>query len=249
MWEGPSSSAFASSALARSWTERRLTTGLPPFELCFAPHKNSAIALEKVAKAVGAAESSVLFSVMELGGAGPVLTRLENMSAQGRLFSYGVTQHVAVKKSKRGAEEQTTGVTVHGGGAGKGVLLPFTFLSKNVPPPFDKEMSGGTGQALHNKLVVVDFNGPNPAVFTGSSSLADGAEKANGDSLIAIYDRAIATMYGVETIRLVDHFRFRAALKGAKMKPLLLRSGKEKWWAPYYDPNNIKSMERVLFVK
>ena len=56
-------------------------------------------------------------------------------------------------------------------------------------------------------------------------------------------------MYGVETIRLVDHFRFRAAVKAAKTRPLLLKAGKDKWWAPYYDPKNVKSMERILFVK
>jgi phosphatidylserine/phosphatidylglycerophosphate/cardiolipin synthase-like enzyme len=249
VWEDPSAAAFAACRLAQAWTPRRLKAGLPPFELCFSPHKNAAISLKKVADAIDAAESSVLFAVMELGGGGAVLSKLKTMAAKGKLFSYGVTQHVQVKKTKGQTEEQTTGVSVHGGGTGAGVLVPFAFLSKNVPPPFDKEVSGGAGQVLHNKFVVVDFNGPNPAVFTGSSNLADGGEKSNGDNLIAIYDRAIATMYGVETIRLVDHYRFRAAIKGAKSKPLLLKSGKEKWWAPYYDPKNIKNTERILFVK
>jgi hypothetical protein len=249
VWEDPSAADFAASPLAQGWTDRRLTAGLPPFELCFSPHKNPATSLKKVADAIDAAESSVLFAVMELGGGGPVLGKLKNMAAKGHPFSYGVTQHVQVKKGKDHAEEQTMGVSVHGGGTGRGVLIPFAFLSKNVPPPFDKEVSGGPGQVIHNKFVVVDFNGPNPVVFTGSSNLADGGEKANGDNLIAIYDRAIATMYGVETIRLVDHYRFRAAIKGAKSKPLLLRSGKEKWWAPYYDPKSVKCAERILFVK
>jgi hypothetical protein len=86
-------------------------------------------------------------------------------------------------------------------------------------------------------------------VFTGSSNLADGGEQANGDNLIAIYDRAIATMYGVEAIRLVDHFQFRASLQKAKAKPLVLKSDKEKWWAPFYNTKDIKNTERLLFVK
>jgi hypothetical protein len=89
----------------------------------------------------------------------------------------------------------------------------------------------------------------NPAVFTGSCNLADGGERANGDNLIAIYDRAIATMYGVEAIRLVDHLSFRAFMHKAKAKPLALRSNKENWWAPYYDKKNLKYTERRLFVK
>jgi phosphatidylserine/phosphatidylglycerophosphate/cardiolipin synthase-like enzyme len=45
---------------------------------------------------------------------------------------------------------------------------------------------------IHNKFVVVDFNGANPAVFTGSSNLTAGGEQQNGDNLIGLYDRSIA---------------------------------------------------------
>jgi phosphatidylserine/phosphatidylglycerophosphate/cardiolipin synthase-like enzyme len=249
VWKDPTARGFAASALSQQWTERATSSGLPPFQLCFSPHKTSVISLKKVADAIDNAASSVLFAVMELGGAGPVLQKLKALATGRRVFSYGVTQNVTVKKVKGQAVESTRGVTVHGGSAGKGILVPFAFLSKNVPPPFNKEVSGGAGQVIHNKFVVVDFNGPSPAVFTGSSNLADGGEKANGDNLIAIYDRAIATLYGVEAVRLVDHFRFRAALKGATSKPLALRPNKAQWWAPYYDKKDVRFTERQVFVR
>jgi hypothetical protein len=248
VWNNPSGAAFAAGPLSQGWTARRLKAGLPPFEVCFSPHTSAAIALKKVVDAVDAAESSVLFTALDLGG-GATVAKLKNLAAADRLFAYGVTQQIEHKKSRGETEEQTAGVTVHGGGAGAGVPIPFPFLSKNVPPPFDKEVNGGSGQVFHNNLVVVDFNGSSPVVFTGSSSLADAAEKSNGDNLVAIYDRAIATMYGVETIRLIDHYRFRAAIKNAKTKALVLKSSNEKWWAPYYDPRSIKNAERLLFVK
>ncbi len=36
--------------------------------------------------------------------------------------------------------------------------------------------------------------------------MADGGEESNGDDLIAIHDRAIATAFAIEGIRLVDHY-------------------------------------------
>jgi hypothetical protein len=50
--------------------------------------------------------------------------------------------------------------------------------------------------------VVVDFNGENPVVYCGSSNLTSGGEQANGDNLLGIYDREIATLYAIESIRL-----------------------------------------------
>ena len=54
---------------------------------------------------------------------------------------------------------------------------------------------------LHHKFVVVDFNGPNPTVYAGSSNLAEGGEKKNGDNLLVFRDATIASTYAVEAIR------------------------------------------------
>lgn len=68
---------------------------------------------------------------------------------------------------------------------------------------------------IHHKFVVVDFNGDNPAAFAGSSTLAKGGEEENGDNLLAFRDPQIASLYAVEAIKLIDHYRFRAAMQGA----------------------------------
>lgn len=281
-----SASEFASSALAKDWTPRSAAPDLPPFDLCFSPHAKpkaktaDLCSLKKVADAIDNASSSVLFAVMQLAGGGSVMTRLKEEQAKNKnLFWYGMTQNVASPgasgakgKGTDPASAQTTGVTVRQPD-GKQVLVPFAFLKDNVPPPFDQETDGGPGQVIHNKFVVVDFNGANPAVFTGSSNLADGGEEENGDNLIGIYDRSIAVMYGVEAIRLIDHFGFRAALKKAKpapapqatkgakatkagaagkAKPLKLQSPGDpgpRWWEDYYKQGSAKYNERALFIK
>ena len=249
VWKDPSTKGFAASAVSQSWSDRAAKMGLPPFEVCFSPHKNPNLSLKKVSDAIDGAQSSILFAVMELGGGGPVLEKLRGQSSNRDVFSYGITQNVTTPKGKGPEAEKTRSVTVHGSGRGRGIVIPFSFLSKNVPPPFQKEVDGGPGQVIHNKFVVVDFNGPNPSVFTGSSNLAEGGEKSNGDNLIAIYDRSIAILYGVQAIGLVDHFAFRAALKKATGKPLKLGLNRDTWWQDYYDPKSAKYTERLLFVK
>jgi hypothetical protein len=120
-------------------------------------------------------------------------------------------------------------------------------LNQHVPPPFTAEFSGGQGQVIHDKFVVVDFNGDNPAVFTGSSNLAKGGEEANGDSLLAIYDADIATGYAVEGIRLVDHYHFRMLQQQhTDAQPITLQGpGAAK--KPYYDKSSVKYTARTLF--
>ena len=209
--------------------------GVPKFQVSFAPHPKPPVSMATVADALKNAKSSVLFAVMELGGSGSVLDTLKTAHTSGKIFSYGMTQANA-------------SFTLYKPGQ-PGVLVPFSSLAKPMPP-FDKETSGGPGQVIHDKFIVIDFNDANPVVFTGSSNLADGGETQNGDNLLAIYDPAVARLFATEAIRLVDHFYFRAAVsKATSVKPLQLTAcgGDPKWWARDYDPNSMRNVQRLLF--
>jgi phosphatidylserine/phosphatidylglycerophosphate/cardiolipin synthase-like enzyme len=209
---------------------------LPNWAIAFSPHQHAAVSLDRIAEEIQKADSSILFAIMELGGKGKVLDAIKHLDTSS-VFTYGVTQ--AAK-----------GLEVFKPGSNKGLIVPFSFLNEKVPAPFQQEWNGGMGQVIHHKFVVADFNDANPVVFTGSSNLASGGEEANGDNLLAIADRGIATAYAVEAIRLVDHYHFRSAMRAATdTKPLLLKDDTvaTKWWEPYYDKNNIKYTERLLF--
>ncbi len=228
---------FQNSAIAKQWFDIK-EPALPPFAVAFSPHKTAAVSLSKVSDAIKKAKSSVMYAVMELEGGGPVLKQLQGLGSRKNIFSYGVTQ-------------SDNGLRLYKPGETRGVFASFAYLAGKVPEPFRAEYSGGRGQVIHHKFVVVDF-GVNPVVFTGSSNLAKGGEQSNGDNLLAIYDPTVATAYAVEAIRLIDHYHFRVAMKGAtKVKPLHLQTGeaKTKWWEPYYDKKNIKFYERLLFSK
>ena len=233
----------ANEPIAAQWFDR-MTAGLPKFSVSFAPHSSADISLDKVSEALKNAKSSVLFAVMELDGGGDVLQQLQGLTERDGIFSYGITQ--AMKSDKSGLKP--TGVKVYKPGQSNGVLTSFAYLKNQVPEPFRTEWSGGMGQVIHDKFIVIDFNDENPLVFTGSSNLAEGGEKENGDNLLCIADQATATAYAVEAIRLVDHYHFRADMRTATdEQPLQLQSNEAKWWAPYYDPQDLKFHERTLF--
>jgi hypothetical protein len=228
---------FPKAPIAAQWFDESLPD-LPKFSVSFAPHADAGVSLKRVADAIKNAKSSVLFAVMELGGGGDVLAQLGALQQRPDVFSYGVTQNV-----------KGFTLTKHGQ---PGVLVPFGYLHSKVPVPFRAEWNGGMGQVIHHKFVVIDFNDPNPVVFCGSSNLAQGGEQANGDNLLAIEDPAVAALYAVEAIQLVDHYDFRAAASQATAPgdTLSLHGPDEnpQWWEAYYDPADLKSRERQVLV-
>jgi phosphatidylserine/phosphatidylglycerophosphate/cardiolipin synthase-like enzyme len=228
---------FQESKIAAQWFNAQ-GTGIPPFSVSFAPHQTATVSLGRVAAAIQNAKSSVLFAVMELVGGGAVMQELTTLQKRTNIFSYGVTQ-------------TTTGVKFYKSGGANGLLVPFSYLKAHVPQPFRTEWDGGMGQVIHHKFVVIDFNQANPLVYCGSSNLSAGGEQANGDNLLEIRDPAVATLYAIEAIQLVDHYEFRSLEATAtQTQPLLLKGPQAAapWWQTSYDPNNIKNRERQLFV-
>jgi hypothetical protein len=217
------------------------TAALPKFSLALSPHKDSSVSLGPMSDRIRKAASSVFFAVMEPTGQGPVLTSLRQIAAVPTVFSYGTV-------------ETNKGLAVQSPDGEMGIMTSFAALTKTVPEPFKKETDGGMGMHIHDKFVVVDFNGANPAVFTGSSNLAAGGEEANGDSLAMIEDGAIANMYAIEALATFDHFHFRKVMQTAKSNDSLglWYPGKPNapptaWWKSYYDTKNIHMRDRLLF--
>lgn len=214
------------------------------FEFCFAPHTDSGISLGRVNQAITDATSSVLFAIAFLyQSGGPVRAAIDALDARD-VFSYGLSDSQGSLKLKK--PDGTFGI------------VPFAYLDKHVPKPFQNEWSGGSGRHIHHKFVVCDFNGENPIVFTGSSNLSPAGEHGNGDNLIMIRNRRVATAYAIEAVRLFDHYQFRVAMKeaedsGTKPDEIVLKKAVKKaadaWFAPSLDANDAKFRDRMLFTK
>jgi phosphatidylserine/phosphatidylglycerophosphate/cardiolipin synthase-like enzyme len=227
---------FKMAEIAEGWIDMPPVSALPAFSLCFSPHTSATASLDRITGAIKNAKSSILFAIMDLTGGGDVLAAIHGLTVdRPDIYSYGVTQSKA-------------GTTLFKPGSPNGVLTSFAFLQKHVPFPFSAEISGGMGQVIHDKFLVIDFDTDTPIVYTGSSNLAKGGEEANGDNLIEIRDEGVASIFAVQAMGLVDHFSFRVAMQDATNdNPLTLSRG--DWWKPYFTDGSAKFRERELLVK
>ncbi|WP_163597422.1 hypothetical protein, partial [Klebsiella pneumoniae] len=67
------------------------------------PHNTADISLAKLKEALNHAESSVLFSVMQINGGGEPLSFLRSIPNDSPLFHYGIVQSIS---SKDGTDEK-----------------------------------------------------------------------------------------------------------------------------------------------
>lgn len=231
---------FAKSDLAKKWHVITAPHG-SAFHFCFSPHDITDLSLNPIGAAIDQASSSVLFAVAFLNQAksGAARKSIDRLMER-PVFSYGIS-------------DKSTGLQVKKPDGSVG-LVKFASLSKFAPQPFKKEWSGGKGINVHHKFVVTDFSLPTAKVFTGSSNHSVSGEKNNGDHLVMIEDRKIATAYAIEAIRMFDHLHFRVGMADADIKtklflrkPTAISGASKPWFASAYVPDSQKARDRLLF--
>jgi phosphatidylserine/phosphatidylglycerophosphate/cardiolipin synthase-like enzyme len=234
--------AFSKTSLAQTDHPFQMTTTMPKMILRFSPH-TAAIAkkeIDGIAKQVKAASSDLLFAIMnDTTGSGSLLKEIRKAHARTDVFSYGI-----VDKSKD--------ITLYKPNKKTGVRVAGAGINSQLPPPF-KDENKIPGVSIHHKFIVVDFKTDHSVVYCGSSNLAEGGEKANGDNLLEIRDRDIVTVFAVEALRLVDHFHWRNKKSDAKKKKTTLYlydngDPKKIWHTNYYDPEDMRCLERQLLI-
>jgi len=142
----------------------------------------------------------------------------------------------ALGKQIKSTTVHTLGIadaSVKAGNLGVAVLSPdnkkrivrSSALTGNVPAPFRTEPSGLSGKngnergtRMHHKFVVLDFDRADARVYFGSYSFSEPADVSNGENLLLVKDRTVATSYMIEAVRLYDHYRFRTVRENAKGK-------------------------------
>jgi hypothetical protein len=212
-------------------------SGLPDMTIHISPHTEPvATALFKtISDRIKAAESDVLFAIMQDSSASSILDAVKFVrDSNENIFSYGIT-------------DTTSSISLYKPHSKHGVLVAGKGGAKILPPPFNKEPAI-PGIAIHHKFVVVDFKGKNPVVYCGSSNLAFGPEQKNGDNLIEIRNLVAVTVFAIEAIRLVDHFSFRNRIENTDEIHLQTSGAETPWYASYYDPEDLHSVERLLMI-
>ena len=129
------------------------------------------------------------------GSDSPVYTALNALHADTSVFSYGISDSPA-------------GIYLYEPRHTTGVLVTGRPKATQLPPPFSQVPGIGSDHQIHHKFVVCGFREDDAVVYCGSSNLATGGEQLNGDNLLAIHDRDVATAFAIEAVTLVDHFQF-----------------------------------------
>ncbi len=208
-------------------------------QVTFSPHSSRNAQLAGIAADIDTTESSLLYSLAFLSQTpGKVRKAIQKATDEDAIFVYGVS------------DKGTGGIEVH---KPDGNVLPASpaALTEHVPEPFKSEPKGGSGARMHHKFVVIDFDKPTARVHFGSYNFSIAADTENGENLLVIHDRRIATSYAIEALRIFDHCHFRGLNQEAKdsEEPLTLKrpprkAGEEPWWKPYYtEPAKIRDRE------
>lgn len=239
-WENDSVRGFGETASARM-----TDLGLRDIDasVAFSPHAPDNALLPAIASDIASAESSVLYSLAFLyQTSGVVQNAIRKVTADDDVFVYGVS------------DRKVGGLDLQKPSGNVAPVFPKA-LFEDVPEPFKSEPTGGGGNRMHHKFVVIDFDTPNARVYLGSYNFSPPADTKNGENLLLIRDRRVAAAYAVEALRIFDHYHFRAtrpkAKKGDRKKPapLMLRrpprkAGERPWWSEYYtDPVKIRDRE------
>jgi len=174
--------------------------------------------------------SSLFYSLAFLyQTSGPIREAIKKVTQDDRIFVYGVSDRTVV------------GLDLQKPDGNVAPVRPAA-LGDNVPEPFKSEPAGGSGNRMHHKFVVIDFDKPTARVYLGSYNFSATADKENGENLLLIRDRRVAVSYVVEALRIFDHYHFRVAQEEAATgarKELVLATpprnpGEEPWWAEEY---------------
>ncbi|MGH2726056.1 MAG: phospholipase D-like domain-containing protein [Actinomycetota bacterium] len=207
--------------------------------VAFSPHAADNALLDKIAKDIRATKSSLFYSLAFLYQTkGAIRSAIKQATKDKKIFVYGMS------------DRKVGGLDIQKPDGNVAPVYPAA-LEKEVPVPFKAEPTGGGGNRMHHKFVVIDFDKPSARVYLGSYNFSQPADTSNGENLLVIRDRRVAVSYMVEAIRLFDHYHFRVARRESKKSkaPLALkkppRTSKEvPWWlGDYTDPRKIRDRE------
>lgn len=237
-WANETSASFGKTRSAK-WTDLGFA-GINA-KVTFSPHSKSNALLQAIADDIGEKTTSCLFYSLAFlyQTTGAMLNAINKVTKNKKLFVYGVS------------DRKVGGIDLQKPDGNVSPVFPSALSAKNVPAPFKAEPTGGGGNRLHHKFLVVDFDKPSARVYLGSYNFSIPADTRNGENLLLIRDRRVAVSYTIEALRIFDHYHFRVIQQSAKTakKTLQLakpprKAGEKAWWdRSYSDARKIRDRE------
>jgi phosphatidylserine/phosphatidylglycerophosphate/cardiolipin synthase-like enzyme len=200
------------------WSEK-ITVGDATIRVIFPPERNNQReSLDTIVSAVKAAQHSVLLcafdptdkdlldAVFAAGNDGKMMLALVNRVSPSAPTGDPNRADVAAKIE---IFDQSTKGDIVGFSAFKSNDAPTDFAPERVlwPKEDPKIMV-----RVHHKFVVIDGEGDNPVVFTGSANFSGNSLHKNDENLLEITEcPRLAGIYFAEFLRLFEHYRARAS--------------------------------------
>lgn len=185
--------------------------------------------------------TDILFAIMNDTSKSSILDAVKQNVMNPNIFTYGITDTVG--------KNDDYSVFLYKPNAINGIRVAAKGIQNTLPQPFGK-VPGIDGYAIHHKFIVVNFKGENPVLYCGSSNLAFSPEQKNGDNLLEIRDKDIVTAFAIEALRLVDHFHWRnKELSVAVFYLDTIADTATSWYTGWYNPNDLKFKQRMLYIR
>jgi phosphatidylserine/phosphatidylglycerophosphate/cardiolipin synthase-like enzyme len=182
------------------------------------------------------------------------------------LMMFGLVNAISAHAAKTGEDKQAAGGALnateltavelyHRSKDNRDVVDGKYFSIATVPEGFDVEMQLFPGEKrppfppviIHHKFLVIDAEGENPIVYSGSANMSNNSEHNNDENLLEIKDKRIAAIYLAEFLRLYEHYRARAIAieTHSKKRPVLKLQANRHWADKYYVDGSPEAKARV----
>ncbi|MEA2139544.1 MAG: hypothetical protein QOG56_2694 [Solirubrobacteraceae bacterium] len=143
-------------------------------------------------------------------------------------------------------------------------FVAVAMLNQGLEGFLKESTAGQSGNILiHTKLVVIDFTSDAPTVISGSHNLSANASGGNDENFLIIRGAVdVADCYGVELMRLYDHYRFRwhqspRSHEGEEPAPAPAPEDPtwpagtlcpdDRWTAQYFEDGTLEAADRLRF--
>ncbi|BAX60793.1 phospholipase D-like domain-containing protein [Burkholderia stabilis] len=213
-----------------------MTIGSAQVRLAFSPEPaGQRTEIDTIVAAIAAAKHSVSFCLFM-----PTDAALRDacFAAGDRgLMMFGLVNKINIGSATKADAAQQAGQTLdaatlanlelyHRSRDNHDVIDAEYFSPATVPQGFEPELRQFPGEpapayppvVVHHKFIVIDAEGANPVVYTGSANMSRNSEQYNDENLLEIRDKRIAAIYLAEFLRLYEHYRARALAIGAKQR-------------------------------
>jgi phosphatidylserine/phosphatidylglycerophosphate/cardiolipin synthase-like enzyme len=240
--------------LAHGWSDV-IAVGSASVRASFSPEPDDQrTQIDTIVQAIRNAKHSVLFCLFSPTDA-PLRDACFDAGDKG-LMMFGLVNAISARAAEAGEDKQKEGGKLnateltavelyHRSKQNRDVVDGKYFSSATVPEGFDVEMQLFPGEKrppyppviVHHKFLVIDAEGDEPIVYTGSANMSNNSEHKNDENLLEIRDRRIAGIYLAEFLRLYEHYRARALAIEATVhhhKPFRLALQPDRHWADKY---------------